>query len=112
MEQTGDNGPPDDLTAVGDGGFYGRRYRDIGDSVDARVKPQRPDLVAKAIVPDVLMGAHVAALQFVFYTGTQFPESYRGGAFVAEHGSWNRSTRSGYQVAFVEIGRASCRERV
>src|SRR5260221_11657591 len=47
------------------------------------------------------MGAHVAALQFVFYTGTQFPESYRGGAFVAEHGSWNRSTRSGYQVAFV-----------
>src|SRR6267378_4018187 len=74
---------------------------DIGDNVDARVKPQRPDLVAKAIVPDVLLGSHVAPLQFAFYTGQQFPESYRGGAFVAEHGSWNRSLRSGYQVAFV-----------
>ena len=100
-DELGDNLPPDYFTSVRDGGFYGLPYSYIGDSVDARVKPQRPDLVAKAIVPDVLMGAHVAALQFVFYTGTQFPESYRGGAFVAEHGSWNRSTRSGYQVAFV-----------
>jgi glucose/arabinose dehydrogenase len=100
-DELGDNLPPDYFTSVRDGGFYGWPYSYIGDSVDARVKPQRPDLVAKAIVPDVLMGAHVAALQFVFYTGTQFPESYRGGAFVAEHGSWNRSTRSGYQVAFV-----------
>jgi glucose/arabinose dehydrogenase len=52
-------------------------------------------------VPDVLLGAHRAPLQFAFYTGKQFPDSYRGGAFVAEHGSWNRSTRAGYQVAFV-----------
>jgi len=69
--------------------------------VDLRVKPQGPDLVAHAIIPDVLLGAHVAPLQFAFYTSKQFPESYRGGAFVAEHGSWNRAKRSGYQVAFV-----------
>jgi glucose/arabinose dehydrogenase len=100
-DELGDNLPPDYFTSLKDGGFYGWPYSYIGDNVDARVKPQRPDLVAKAIVPDVLMGAHVAALQFAFYTGKQFPESYRGGAFVAEHGSWNRSTRSGYQVAFV-----------
>jgi glucose/arabinose dehydrogenase len=65
------------------------------------VKPQRPDLVARAIIPDVLLGSHVAPLQFAFYMGKQFPESYRGGAFVAEHGSWNRAARAGYQVAFV-----------
>lgn len=100
-DELGDNLPPDYLTSVKDGGFYGWPYSYIGDNVDARVKPQRPELVAKAIVPDVLLGAHVAPLQFAFYTGTQFPESYRGGAFVAEHGSWNRSQRSGYQVAFV-----------
>jgi glucose/arabinose dehydrogenase len=65
------------------------------------VKPQKPDLVAKAIIPDVLLGPHVAPLQFAFYTAKQFPEQYRGGAFVAEHGSWNRTARNGYQVAFV-----------
>jgi len=100
-DELGDNLPPDYFTSLKDGAFYGWPYSYIGDNVDARVKPQRPDLVAKAIVPDVLLGAHVAPLQFAFYAGKQFPESYRGGAFVAEHGSWNRSTRSGYQVAFV-----------
>jgi glucose/arabinose dehydrogenase len=100
-DELGDDLPPDYFTSLKDGGFYGWPYSYIGDNVDARVKPQRPDLVAKAIVPDVLLGPHVAALQFTFYTGSQFPESYRGGAFVAEHGSWNRSLRSGYQVAFV-----------
>ena len=100
-DELGDNLPPDYFTSLKDGAFYGWPYSYIGDNVDARVKPQRPDLVAKASVPDVLLGAHVAPLQFAFYTGKQFPESYRGGAFVAEHGSWNRSTRSGYQVAFV-----------
>ncbi|MGC2890337.1 MAG: hypothetical protein WB627_14800, partial [Candidatus Acidiferrum sp.] len=73
----------------------------IGSNVDPRVKPQKPELVARAIIPDVLLGAHVAPLQFAFYTGKQFPESYWGGAFVAEHGSWNRATRAGYQIAFV-----------
>ena len=100
-DELGDDLPPDYFTSLKDGGFYGWPYSYIGDNVDPRVKPQRPDLVARAIIPDVLLGAHVAPLQFAFYTGKQFPESYRGGAFVAEHGSWNRAKRSGYQVAFV-----------
>jgi glucose/arabinose dehydrogenase len=100
-DELGDNLPPDYFTSVKDGGFYGWPYSYIGDNVDPRVKPQKPDLVARAIIPDVLLGAHVAPLQFAFYTGKQFPESYWGGAFIAEHGSWNRATRSGYQIAFV-----------
>jgi glucose/arabinose dehydrogenase len=108
-DELGDNLPPDYFTSVKDGGFYGWPYSYIGDNVDPRVKPQRPDLVAKAIIPDVLLGAHVAPLQFTFYTGKQFPASYHGGAFIAEHGSWNRATRAGYQVAFVGFkdGKAS-----
>jgi glucose/arabinose dehydrogenase len=97
----GDDLPPDYFTSVKDGGFYGWPYSYIGDNVDPRVKPQQPDLVAKAIVPDVLLGAHRAPLQFVFYNGKQFPDSYRGGVFLAEHGSWNRSLRVGYQVVFI-----------
>jgi glucose/arabinose dehydrogenase len=97
----GDDLPPDYFTSVKDGGFYGWPYSYIGSNVDPRVKPQKPNLVAKAIVPDVLLGAHHAPLQFAFYTGKEFPENYRGGAFVAEHGSWNRSPRAGYQVVFV-----------
>ena len=100
-DELGDNLPPDYLTSVKDGGFYGWPYSYIGSNVDDRVKPQKPELVAKAIIPDVLLGAHVAALQFAFYTGKQFPESYRGVAFDTEHGSWNRASRSGYQIAFV-----------
>jgi len=100
-DELGDDLPPDYFTSLKDGGFYGWPYSYIGDNVDPRVKPQRPDLVARAIIPDVLLGAHVAPLQFAFYTGKQFPASYRGGAFVAEHGSWNRARRSGYQIAFV-----------
>lgn len=100
-DELGDNLPPDYFTSVKDGGFYGWPYSYIGSNVDDRVKPQRPDLVARAIIPDVLLGAHVAPLQFAFYTGKQFPEKYRGGAFIAEHGSWNRASRAGYQIAFV-----------
>ena len=100
-DELGDDLPPDYFTSVQDGGFYGWPYSYIGSNVDSRVKQEKPDLVARAIIPDVLLGAHVAPLQFAFYTGKQFPEAYRGGAFVAEHGSWNRSKRSGYQVAFV-----------
>jgi glucose/arabinose dehydrogenase len=100
-DELGDDVPPDYLTSLKDGGFYGWPYSYIGDNVDPRVKPQRPDLVAKTIIPDVLLGPHVAPLQFAFYTGKQFPAVYQGGVFVAEHGSWNRSTRNGYQVAFV-----------
>jgi glucose/arabinose dehydrogenase len=97
----GNDLPPDYFTSVKDGGFYGWPYSYIGNNVDPRVKPQKPDLTAKAIVPDVLLGAHRAPLEFAFYTGKQFPESYRGGAFLAEHGSWNRTPRAGYQVVFV-----------
>src|SRR5712692_6430865 len=100
-DELGDDLPPDYFTSLKDGGFYGWPYSYIGSNVDPRVKPPKPDLVARAIIPDVLLGAHVAPLQFAFYTGKQFPESYRGGAFVAEHGSWNRAARSGYQIAFV-----------
>jgi len=100
-DELGDDLPPDYFTSLKDGGFYGWPYSYIGDNIDARVKSQKPELVARAIIPDVLLGPHVAPLQFAFYTGKQFPESYRGGAFVAEHGSWNRATRSGYQIAFV-----------
>jgi glucose/arabinose dehydrogenase len=100
-DELGDDLPPDYFTSLKDGGFYGWPYSYIGDNVDPRVKPQKPDLVARAIIPDVLLGAHVAPLQFAFYTGKQFPESYWGGAFVAEHGSWNRAKRAGYQIAFV-----------
>jgi glucose/arabinose dehydrogenase len=100
-DELGDDLPPDYFTSIRDGGFYGWPYSYIGNNVDSRVKPQRPDLVAKAIVPDVLLGAHVAPLEFAFYNGKQFPESYSGGAFVAEHGSWNRANRAGYQVVFV-----------
>ncbi len=100
-DELGNDLPPDYLTSIKDGAFYGWPYSYIGSNVDSRVKPQLPELVAKAVIPDVLLGAHVAPLQFAFYTGTQFPESYRGGVFVAEHGSWNRMPRAGYQVAFV-----------
>jgi glucose/arabinose dehydrogenase len=97
----GDDLPPDYFTSVQDGGFYGWTYSYIGNNVDPRVNPQKPELVAKAIVPDVLLGAHRAPLQFAFYTGKQFPASYQGGVFLCEHGSWNRSQRAGYQVVFI-----------
>jgi glucose/arabinose dehydrogenase len=100
-DELGDNLPADYFTSVKDGGFYGWPYSYLGSNVDARATPPRPDLVAKALIPDVLLGAHVAPLQFAFYTGKQFPQSYWGGAFLAEHGSWNRATRTGYQIAFV-----------
>jgi glucose/arabinose dehydrogenase len=108
-DELGDDLPPDYFTSLKDGGFYGWPYSYIGDNVDPRVKQEHPELVARAIIPDVLLGAHVAPLQFAFYTGKQFPESYRGGAFIAEHGSWNRAKRAGYQVAFVAFkdGKAS-----
>ena len=99
-DNLGDDQPADYFTHVVDGGFYGWPYSFLGNHVDTRV-PARPDLVAKAIVPDVLLGAHVAALQFAFYEARQFPSTYLHGAFIAEHGSWNRRTRSGYQVVFV-----------
>jgi glucose/arabinose dehydrogenase len=92
---------PDYLTSVKDGGFYGWPYSYFGQHVDPRVHPQRPDLVAKAIVPDYALSSHVAPLGLVFYTGSSLPNVYRGGAFIGEHGSWNRPILNGYKVVFV-----------
>jgi glucose/arabinose dehydrogenase len=100
-DELGDDLVPDYLTSVKRDGFYGWPYSYFGTHVDERVKPQRPDLVKKAIVPDVDLGSHTASLGLTFYTGTLFPEKYRGGAFIAQHGSWNRSVLSGYKVVFV-----------
>ena len=99
-DDIGDDIPPDYFTHIVDGGFYGWPFAYVGGHVDDRVSP-RPDLVAKTITPDVLLDAHVAPLQFGFYEKHQFPSSYWHGAFIAEHGSWNRRVRSGYQVVFV-----------
>ena len=73
----------------------------FGAHEDPRQKEKRPDLVAKAVVPELAIGAHTASLGLSFYRGTMFPSRFRGGAFIGEHGSWNRSTFSGYRVAFV-----------
>jgi len=92
---------PDYMTSVKDGGFYGWPYSYFGQHVDRRVKPQSPALVAKAIVPDYALSSHVAPLGLAFDAGNGMPESYRGGAFVGEHGSWNRDVLNGYKVVFV-----------
>ncbi|MEZ0605810.1 sorbosone dehydrogenase family protein [Paraburkholderia sp. IW21] len=92
---------PDYLTSVQEGGFYGWPYSYYGQHVDRRAQPQRPDLVAKAIRPDYSIGSHVAPLGLLFYTGSNLPAQYRGGAFIGEHGSWDRSPLSGYAVAYV-----------
>lgn len=97
----GDDLVPDYFTTIQQGGYYGWPFAYIGPNEDPRNKGQRADLVKKTIVPDVPLGAHVAVLDFVFYQGKQFPAQYRGGAFLAFHGSWNRSERVGYQIAFV-----------
>jgi glucose/arabinose dehydrogenase len=92
---------PDYLTSVKEGAFYGWPYSYYGQHVDPRVRPQRPDLVAKAIPPDYALSSHVAPLGLVFYTGQTLPAQYRGGAFVGEHGSWDRSVLNGYKVVYV-----------
>ena len=91
---------PDYLTSVQDGGFYGWPYSYFGQHLDPRVKPQRPDLVAKAIVPDYALSSHVAPLGLAMYTGSNLGK-YRDGAFVGEHGSWDRMPLNGYKVVFV-----------
>ena len=97
----GDDLVPDYFTAVKTGGFYGWPYAYIGPNEDPRRKGEKPDLVKKTIAPDVQLGAHVAVLDTLFYTGKQFPKEYQGGAFLAFHGSWNRSRRVGYSLAFI-----------
>ena len=101
-DELGDDLVPDYITSVKDGGFYGWPYSYFGQHEDPRLKnTPRPDLVQKAIVPDVAVGAHTASLGLVFYKAGLFPEHYRNGVFVGQHGSWNRSQLSGYKVVFV-----------
>jgi len=92
---------PDYMTSVTRGGFYGWPYSYYGQIVDTRVEPRAPDLVARALKPDYALGAHTASLGLTFGEGTLFPAAFRGGAFVGQHGSWNRNPRSGYRVIFV-----------
>ena len=100
-DELGSDLVPDYLTSVKDGAFYGWPYSYFGKHVDDRVKPPRPELVAKAVVPDYALGTHVAPLGMVFYEGKLFPETYAGGAFIGQHGSWNREPLNGYNVVFV-----------
>jgi glucose/arabinose dehydrogenase len=100
-DDLGNNLVPDYMTAVKEGAFYGFPYSYYGQHIDTRVKPQRPDMVEKALAPDYALGNHTASLGLVFYDRALFPTHYRGGAFVGQHGSWNRKPRSGYKVVFV-----------
>ncbi len=100
-DRLGDELVPDFLTSVKDGSFYGWPYSYFGQNEDPRKKGERPDLVAKAVVPDFALGSHVAPLGIVFYQGNSFPRKYHGGAFIGMHGSWNRSELVGYKVVFV-----------
>ncbi len=106
-DEIGSDLVPDYMTSVKDGGFYGWPYSYYGQHVEERIKPQRPDLVAKAIKPDYALGPHTASLGLTFASGpgqnadTAMPTAFRDGVFVGQHGSWNRKPRSGYKVIFV-----------
>jgi glucose/arabinose dehydrogenase len=102
-DELGSNLVPDYMTSVHDGGWYGWPFSYYGQNVDARVRPQNPELVARAIRPDYALSSHVAPLGLAFYTGGSFPPMFRGGAFVGEHGSWNRAELNGYKVVFVRF---------
>ena len=100
-DEIGSDLVPDYMTSVRDGAFYGWPYSYYGQHVDERVKPQQPDLVAKAIAPDYALGPHTASLGLASSAGTTLPAAYASGMFVGQHGSWNRKPRSGYKVVFV-----------
>jgi len=102
-DRIGDNLPPDYITRVREGAFYGWPWYYIGANEDPRHKDERPDLKDKITIPDVLIQAHSASLEMTFYEATQFPADYRGNIFAAEHGSWNRSKRTGYKVIRVIV---------
>jgi glucose/arabinose dehydrogenase len=102
-DELGDDLVPDYLTSVQQGGFYGWPYSYFGQHVDPRIKEadKKPELVAKAITPDLALGSHTASLGLAFYKGGSFPSQYHNGAFIGQHGSWNRSQLVGYKVTFV-----------
>ena len=106
-DELGSDLVPDYMTSVRDGGFYGWPYSYFGQHVDDRIKPQRPDLVAKAIVPDYALGPHTASLGLAYSRGSALPERFGAGMFVGQHGSWNRKPRSGYKVIFVPFAGAT-----
>lgn len=100
-DELGSDLVPDYMTSVKEGGFYGWPYSYFGQHVDTRVKPRAPDLVATAIIPDYALGPHTASLGLIFYKADLFPPRYKNGAFIGQHGSWNRVPHSGYKVVFV-----------
>jgi glucose/arabinose dehydrogenase len=100
-DELGSDLVPDYLTSVTDGAFYGWPYSYYGAHVDTRVSPQRPELVTRAVKPDYALGSHVAALGLTFAEGNTLGPRFASGAFVGEHGSWNREPRAGYKVVFV-----------
>ena len=97
----GDDLVPDYITSVKEGAFYGWPFSYFGQNEDPRLKGQNPELVAKALVPDIPVGSHTASLGLAFYTAKKFPTKYQGGVFIGQHGSWNRSELVGYKVAFI-----------
>ncbi len=97
----GDDLVPDYITSVKEGAFYGWPFSYFGQNEDPRLKGQSPELVAKALVPDIAVGSHTASLGLAFYTAKKFPNKYQGGVFIGQHGSWNRSELVGYKVAFI-----------
>ena len=106
-DELGNDLVPDYLTSVRRGAFYGWPYSYYGPHVDERVKPARPDIVARAIVPDYALGAHTASLGLAFYKSRDgaLPDHYLNGAFIGQHGSWNRKPLSGYKVIFVPFSK-------
>ena len=103
-DELGDDLVPDYITSVKRDGFYGWPYSYFGNILDPRMKGERKDLAEKAIVPDVPVGAHTASLGLAFYNKDKFPTKYKNGAFVGQHGSWNRANISGYKVVFFAFG--------
>ncbi|WP_082666448.1 sorbosone dehydrogenase family protein [Aureimonas sp. AU4] len=103
-DELGPNLVPDYMTSVQEGAFYGWPWSYYGNHVDARVHPPRPDMAEKAIAPDYALSSHVAALGLTFGNGSALPQAFRNGAFIGEHGSWNRTAFNGYKVAFVPFG--------
>ncbi|PAW93208.1 L-sorbosone dehydrogenase [Mucilaginibacter sp. MD40] len=100
-DNLGDELVPDYFTNVKPGGFYGWPWAYFGQHEDPRLKVKRPDMVKKTIIPDISLGTHTASLGLKFYNGNKFPSRYKNGAFIGQHGSWNRSVLSGYKVVFV-----------
>jgi glucose/arabinose dehydrogenase len=100
-DEIGSDLVPDYITSVKDGAFYGWPFSYYGQHIDVRVTPQNPDLAAKAIAPDYAVGPHTASLGFTFAEGSKLPAPFTNGAFVGQHGSWNRKPHSGYKVIFV-----------